>query len=82
MTYKVILTKEFIKDIRKLDISIQYRVRNKINEVALNPERYKHMHYSYSGSCRIRVGKLRILYSYDIEKMEMYLEQIVFKHKY
>jgi len=47
-----------------------------------NPERYKHMHYDFSGSCRIRIGKLRIIFSYSAAKQELYLEKIVFGHKY
>lgn len=53
-----------------------------MKEVAENPERYKHLHYEFKGICRIRIGKLRIIYSYNIEKQELYLEQIVFGHKY
>jgi len=56
--------------------------KDKFEEVAQNPERYKHLHYDFKGSCRIRIGKLRIIYSYDVQKQELYLEQIVFGHNY
>lgn len=82
MSYKIIPTKEFIKDFKKIDSSSQNRIKKKIEEVAENPERYKYMHYDFSGSCRIRIGKLRVLFSYDIEKKELYLEQIILGHKY
>ena len=82
MTYKILPTKEFEKDIYKLDKNFQDRIKKKINEVAENPERYKHLHYDFKGSCRIRIGKLRVVYSYDVQKQELYLEQIVFGHHY
>ncbi len=82
MIYRILPTKEFEKDLKKLDKNLQERIKKKINEVAENPERYKHLHYDFKGSCRIRIEKLRIIYSYDIQKQELYLEQIVFDHKY
>jgi mRNA-degrading endonuclease RelE of RelBE toxin-antitoxin system len=82
MSYRIIPTNEFIKDLKKIDSSIQPRIKKKIEEVAVNPERYKHMHYSYAGSSRIRVGKWRILFSYNIEKQELYIEQVILDHKY
>lgn len=82
MSYKILPTKEFSYDFRKLDRHFQLMVKKKIEEVANNPERYKHLHYGLTGSCRIRVGKLRILFSYDVNKKELYLEKIVFGHKY
>ena len=35
-----------------------------------------------SDYCRIRIEKLRILFSYDTIKEIIYLEKIVFGHKY
>ena len=82
MTYKILPTKEFESDFKKLDKFFQDRIKDKIEEIAENPERYKHLHYDFKGSCRIRIGKLRIIYSYDVQKQELYVEQIVFGHKY
>lgn len=82
MSYKILSTKQFEKDFRKLDKFFQDRIKNKMNEVAENPERYKHMHFEFAGSCRIRIEKFRIVYSYDKEKMILYLEKIIFGHKY
>jgi len=70
------------KDFRKVDSNAQLRIKKKIGEVAENLERYKHLHFDFKGSCRIRVGKLRILFSYNVEKQELYLEQIIFRHRY
>jgi mRNA-degrading endonuclease RelE of RelBE toxin-antitoxin system len=82
MSYKILPTREFEKDFNKLDDSVKERIKSKIEEVAEDPTRYKHMHYALAGSCRIRIGKLRIIFSYTIEKQELYPEKIVFGHKY
>lgn len=82
MSYNILPTKEFSKDFKKLDKYMQERIKSKINEVSENPERYKHLHYDLSGSCRLWIGKLRVIFSYNIEKQELYLEKIVFGHKY
>lgn len=82
MIYKIIPTKQFEKDFKKLDKGFQNRIKKKINEVAENPERYKHLHYNFKGSCRLWIDKLRVIYSYNIQRQELYLEQIIFGHKY
>jgi len=41
MNYKIIPTRQFEKDFKKLDKSIKKRIKNKIEEVAEAPERYK-----------------------------------------
>jgi len=82
MPYKILPTKEFEKDFKKIDSFMQKRIKNKIEEVAENPARYKHLHYDLANYCRIRIDKLRIIFRYDLEKQEIYLEKIVFGHKY
>ena len=82
MSFKILPTKEFYQDFKKLDKHLQERIKKKIEEVAEDPTRYKHLHYDLSGSCRLWIGKLRIIFSYNIEKQEMYLEKVVFDHKY
>ena len=82
MTYKIIPTKEFEKDFIRLDKFFQERIKNKFKGVAENPERYKHLHPPLQGYCRIRIGKLRILFSYNIETKILYLEKIIFGHDY
>ena len=80
--YKLLPTKEFSKDFEKLDGSIKSRVKNKIEEVAQDPTRYKHLSYDLKDSSRIRIGKLRIIFSYSEALKELYLEKIVFDHNY
>tara|TARA_Y100000310_G_C20529802_1_gene737831 strand:+ start:840 stop:1094 length:255 start_codon:yes stop_codon:yes gene_type:complete len=82
MTYNILPTKEFSKDFKRLDSQNKKRVRTKIEDVAKEPTRYKHLHYDLKNSCRLRVGKLRVIFSYDQEKKEIYLEKIVFDHRY
>jgi len=82
MSYKILPTKEFSKDFNKLDNQFQIRIKKKIEAVAENPERLKHLHYDLRGSCRIRVDKLRIIFSYNKNLNELYLEKIVFDHNY
>ena len=49
MNYKILPTREFEKEFYKLDKSFQSRIIKKVNEVAENPERYKHLHYRLKG---------------------------------
>ena len=80
--YKILPTKEFEKDFKKIDSFMQQRIKGKIEEVAGDPTRYKHLHYDLKYYCRLRIGKLRIIFKYDVKKQELYLEKIVFAHKY
>ncbi len=82
MIYKILPTKEFSQDFKKLDYQLQRRIKDKMEEVAENPTRYKHLHYDLKNSCRLWIGKLRIIFSYDLELQEIYLEKIVFGHQY
>ncbi|MBI2146905.1 type II toxin-antitoxin system RelE/ParE family toxin [Candidatus Woesearchaeota archaeon] len=82
MSYNILPTKEFSKDFNRLDSQIQKRIKEKVEEAAEDPTRYKHLHYDLKGSCRLRIGKWRVIFSYNSELQEMYLEKIVFGHKY
>ncbi len=83
MTYKILPTKEFSKDFKRIkDTRAKQALINKIEEAANNPERFKKLHYTLRGSYRLRVMRYRIIYSIDKKKKEMYLEKIVFGHRY
>jgi mRNA-degrading endonuclease RelE of RelBE toxin-antitoxin system len=83
MKFKIIPTKQFAKDFIKIkDKKVQKEIKDKIEEVSYNPTRYKRLHYDLKGSFRIRVEVYRVIYSVNIELEEMYLEKIVFGHKY
>ena len=82
MRYKILPTEEFSRDFKKLDPQIKKRVKEKVEEVAENPERYKHLHYDLKNSCRLWIGKLRIIFSYNVKLQEVYLEKVVVGHQY
>ena len=82
MSYKILVSKTFEKDFKKLNLNIQSKIKKKFIEISENPERYKHMHPPMSNYCRIRIEKLRILFSYNVQKEIIYLEKIIFGHKY
>ncbi|HLD33253.1 MAG TPA: hypothetical protein VJB66_00910 [Candidatus Nanoarchaeia archaeon] len=82
MGYRPLSTPEFAKDFKKLDSHMQVRIKKKIGEISIDPTLYKKLHYDLSGSSRLRIGKLRIIFSYDELKHEVYLEKIVFGHNY
>jgi len=82
MSYRILPTKEFSKDLKKLDPQLQRKARDKIEEVAEDPTRYKFLHYDLKGSCRVRIEKIRVIFSYNENKEELYLEKIVLGHRY
>jgi len=82
MIYKILASRQFEKDFKTLDSIFQNRIKKKFEEVAKNPERYKHMRPPLNDYCRIRIDKLRIIFSYNAKEKILYLEKIVFGHKY
>ena len=83
MSYNILPTKQFSVDFNKLkDKKTQETIKKKIENVSEDPRRYKRLHYELKDSFRIRIGPYRIIYSIKESKKEMYLEKIVFDHKY
>jgi len=82
MSYRILPTREFSRDFKKLEGFDQERIKKKVEEPSRDSTRYNHLHYDLKGSCRLWVGKLRIIFSYDITEQELYLEKIVFGHRY
>ncbi|MEK6946305.1 MAG: type II toxin-antitoxin system mRNA interferase toxin, RelE/StbE family [Nanoarchaeota archaeon] len=81
MTYEVILTDSFLKDLKKLkNKTLEEQVLNKLLELEEFPERNKKLMYDLKDYYRIRVGKLRILYT--ITGNKVYVEVLVIGHKY
>lgn len=81
MTYEVILTDSFLKDLKKLkNKTLEGQVSNKLLELEEFPERNKKLMYDLKDYYRIRVGKLRILYT--IRGNKVYVEVLVLGHKY
>ena len=81
MIYEVIITDSFLKDLRKLKYkTTEKQVLSKLQELEKNPERNKKLQYDLKDYYRIRVGKLRILYTVHDDKV--YVEVLVSGHKY
>ena len=80
--YKILPTRQFEKDINKIDNSIKNQLKKKIEEIAIDPTRYKHLHSPLNKYSRLRIGKWRIVFDYDLERKEIYLRKIIFGHKY
>jgi mRNA-degrading endonuclease RelE of RelBE toxin-antitoxin system len=81
MSYEVILTDSFLKDIRALkNKSLENRVLEKLKDLEENPERNKRLRHDLKDYHRLRVGKLRILYT--IQGNKVYVEVLVKGHKY
>ena len=83
MSYNILPTKQFSKDFKRIkDKKFERAIKSKIEEVSQDPERYKRLHYELKGSFRVRIGSFRVIYSINENKKEMYLEKIIFDHKY
>jgi len=80
--YRILPTIEFSKDFSKINDYSKARIKSKIEEISKDPTRYKRLHYNLKNSSRVRIDKLRILFSYDSKKRELYLEKIIFNHDY
>ena len=81
MTYEVILTDSFLKDLRKLKNKLlEDQVLSKLKELENTPERNKRLKYSLKEYFRLRVGKLRILYT--VYGNKVYIEVLVKDHRY
>lgn len=81
MSYEVILTDSFLKDLKKLkNKTLEGQVLNKLRELEVFPERNKKLMYDLKDYYRIRVGKLRVLYT--IADKKVYVEVLVLGHKY
>ena len=81
MSYEVILTDSFLKDLKKLkNKALEEQVLSKLQELQDNPERNKRLMYDLKDYYRIRVRKLRVLYT--IQGNKVYVEVLVVGHKY
>jgi len=81
MSYEVILTDSFLKDLKKLkDKGLEEQVLEKLRELEYNPERNKRLKFDLNEYYRLRIGKLRVLYTIKGDKV--YVEILVKGHKY
>ena len=81
MSYEVVLTDSFWKDLKKLkNMELEEQVLDKLVELEENPERNKRLKYDLNEYYRLRVGKLRVLYV--VKGNKVYVEVLVIRHKY
>lgn len=81
MSYEVILTDSFLKDLRKLKNKfLEHQVLERLKELEKYPERNKRLKYDLDNYYRLRIGKLRVLYT--IKANVVYVEVLVRGHKY
>ncbi|NCO89113.1 hypothetical protein AUK04_00970 [Candidatus Roizmanbacteria bacterium CG2_30_33_16] len=67
MVYQILYTKTALKDIKRLDIIVKKRLKNKIELFATNPLAFsKKLINNSIGQYRFRLGNYRIIF--DIEK--------------
>ena len=81
MSFEVVLTDSFLKDLKKLkDKSLEDQALEKLKELEEYPDRNKKLKYDLKDYYRISIGKLRILYT--IQGNKVYVEVLVKGHKY
>ncbi len=81
MIYTVLLTDSFLKDVQKLrDKEIEKQIFDKLKELVENPDKNKRLRYDLQEYYRLRVGKLRVLYT--VEGNKITVEVLVRGHKY
>ena len=74
-TYRLVFTKRFTKDFRKLSKQNQVRVRNSLDDLKGNPYRGRKLQNAEIGKYRWRVGTIRI--RYDIEDKDVVLLRVL-----
>lgn len=68
--YELFYTDEFRRDAKKLDVSVQQRLKKAISKILQNPTRFKHL--EHSGRFRVRFGVYRILYKVERNRIVLY----------
>lgn len=73
--YTLILTRRFLKDLRKLSRQEQVRVRQALESIQADPYKGRKVKAAETGQYRWRVGDLRI--RYDIEAREIQVLRVI-----
>jgi len=63
LTYKAALTKNFIRELKKLHPNLKDRTLKAINEITANPFSGVKLRGELEGRYRFRIGKYRIIYT-------------------
>ena len=70
MTYKILIVSQAEKDLKKLDAVVRKKIKAEIIRYSINPYFHsKKLTSSKIGSYRWRVGKYRVIFDVDKEKI-------------
>jgi len=68
-----IASREFDADFSRLPSNIQSIVQRKIDEMGLRLGNFQHYRMTASDKYRLRVGDYRVIYRFDLQRLEIYL---------
>ena len=71
MNHKAILSKIFIKSVKRLDEEMKERVKKIVKEILKDPYSGIPLTHSLKGFWRKRIGKYRIIYKIDEKRKEV-----------
>ena len=69
--YRLVSTKEFLKNLERLDKRINQRIISSIEDLPRNPFLGKHLRGELKGMYSLRVGEYRVVYSIDERNREL-----------
>jgi mRNA interferase RelE/StbE len=71
MGFSIEITRSALKDLKKIDKTQQRKIRQKIDELSLNPTPHgcKQLKGSAFNLFRIRIGDYRVIYSVENQKL-------------
>jgi mRNA interferase RelE/StbE len=71
--YRLIPTREFLKNLERLDIQTNQRIISSIEDLSGNPFLGKPLRGELKGLYSLRIGKYRVIYSVDTKRQEIVL---------
>ncbi len=69
MKYALVLPPKILKKLKKLDKETKERIVEALKDICENPERFKPLRYELKGKRSARVGKWRIIYMVEEDKV-------------
>ena len=69
MSYTLVIPPKILKKLKKLDPVTKERITEKIEEILTDPTKFKLLRYELKGLRSARVGKWRIIYEIDNDKI-------------
>ncbi len=81
MSYKVRLSDNAKKEIKRLQNPIKRRVKNALRRLAEDPRSGKPLRWQLSGNWSYRTGSYRIVYEIDDQKQIVSVSSVQHRHK-